>query len=1137
MKNFIFHPPYGYKTDPETKKRAGATGFAEGLVLDLDDKTPLPVKPGEALLEVVVLNRDNKVVKRSLMVRASDIQTLTDIENGLAWAAFGSSMQNIEAGIEAYVNLLGDLAELIPGVGPVIEGARLAAVIAEFFESGAYKDMRGFLSGELTNIVEGLGQKLKDALDPENLIQLVIFGDARLDELLARSTLGKGGPSKTPSDSGKGKFSALRSIVKAFKRLGHAVFSALRTLNHYVELPIDDFRAFTSTRPLLAFVLVFIADHIYTIFTLAEQAALLAARAREDRPAGAPDDIASRAKEQQEGTGTQLHEILRKLEELKLPETIINIAPAVQKILDEFLLLVGRRMGIKGKVVAIILKDSGALDLITERIAREIVAAGVDPNVYWRDRVVPSIAAQFNETRKTVIDQINSLLGKGLGGAFQPVPPSAPLKLTTEKGEHFAETEPTKEELEGQGEPEEEADAEPSSSPGQPMTLRPAEVPTLGAGSSLNAALRKKMELAFGHDFGHVRLHSGSAARGMTDVFGVRGLATGSHIFLRPGLSATSGEGFEVLGHELAHVLQQAGPRPLGRPYANVPAAGHPERGLHYDPTRENVADRVADIVRKHVSGKPLGTGPGAPLGMQPSGLNLFTVSRTLRAFTNVPALKERQEKLEQIKTEAKLPKDAKTAVENLCKVLENLNGNPGIVKSRDVFKEAIPSIHNRLHNSLYAEPIRLAAFEIARESLQPWPKTKGGKGESESAAPKVDEPIGPFHLARELEGFILGKTGIALALKLNTRDAEGPGGKKLKTVKEDNPLAEIKILHIHLPYIAGQSPLWSMAINNTWKDKDDKYKAKARANLRTILDEWGIVTGVWALFGKEYMFSIFIKNEVDKLIKADTSLDPADLPSWGDYASPDGSEKIGVRISTYGDANQTGRGRESHHLTQYLLADYFTNSNESKKPFLKDRDYPGVEKSAGKVSTLSKTPGGLGEKIRVLDTKGKGDNDRGPDMPAISLARATHRGGRLHISPEPDDIEGATNHKAQSYALHNRFAGEIPALLASDKEYQAFVAAKKPDGVADAIFNAAQHTYKFVEDYMSRQLKANMPRLEVDYYRGIAEGTTKDLRDAANPDTPTKREHDFLAKLSSVADEAKKRNTKGMADFGWKLD
>src|SRR5205823_6114862 len=94
--------------------------------------------------------------------------------------------------------------------------------------------------------------------------------------------------------------------------------------------------------------------------------------------------------------------------------------------------------------------------------------------------------------------------------------------------------------------------------------IRDVPVTAPGPGTPLSHPLLRKFERGFGHDFGHVRVHSGEEAKNVTSRYHADAITTGSHIFLKPGLDAREGRGAEVFRHELGHVLQQAGARPLG---------------------------------------------------------------------------------------------------------------------------------------------------------------------------------------------------------------------------------------------------------------------------------------------------------------------------------------------------------------------------------------------------------------------------------------------------------------------------------------------------------------------------------------------------------------------------------------------
>jgi len=136
-----------------------------------------------------------------------------------------------------------------------------------------------------------------------------------------------------------------------------------------------------------------------------------------------------------------------------------------------------------------------------------------------------------------------------------------------------------------------------------------------GSGVGLPVGVRAKMELAFGADFSAVRIHQGSQAQSL----GAHAYAQGTDIYFAPGqYDPHSQSGQELLGHELAHVVQQAERR--------VQSAVH-AKGMQVndDPALEREADELGARAARGevaVAGRrtlqPLRSGGGAPAQPDP---------------------------------------------------------------------------------------------------------------------------------------------------------------------------------------------------------------------------------------------------------------------------------------------------------------------------------------------------------------------------------------------------------------------------------------------------------------------------------------------------------------------------------------
>lgn len=140
-----------------------------------------------------------------------------------------------------------------------------------------------------------------------------------------------------------------------------------------------------------------------------------------------------------------------------------------------------------------------------------------------------------------------------------------------------------------------------------------ADLGPQGAGEPLHQAVRQKMERAFGQDFSDVRIHQGPRAAAL----GALAYTQGTDIHFAPGqYQPESSAGQTLLGHELAHVVQQRQGRASATTQARVAGVG-----VNDDPALEREADELG---ARAARGEPVsGSGPageGWQPAMQPAG-------------------------------------------------------------------------------------------------------------------------------------------------------------------------------------------------------------------------------------------------------------------------------------------------------------------------------------------------------------------------------------------------------------------------------------------------------------------------------------------------------------------------------------
>jgi hypothetical protein len=106
-----------------------------------------------------------------------------------------------------------------------------------------------------------------------------------------------------------------------------------------------------------------------------------------------------------------------------------------------------------------------------------------------------------------------------------------------------------------------------------------------GGGGSVPEGIRTQMEQATGSDLSGVRVHQDKASDTLNRQLTAKAFTTGNDIFLRS--DASTGDS-HLMGHELAHVVQQSSGR--------TASTGQMSAGAANDPL-ETDADRLADSV------------------------------------------------------------------------------------------------------------------------------------------------------------------------------------------------------------------------------------------------------------------------------------------------------------------------------------------------------------------------------------------------------------------------------------------------------------------------------------------------------------------------------------------------------------
>ena len=786
--SFEFHPAFGLK--PENP--SATSSYNPKILKDPNTNFDLPDK-----LELLVYSISNKRQEQGpkKTLTGHDEHILEQLSEALVFKAFSITMQQIEKVMESYV----EVWSWVPGYGQLVDLSRALAALKEFFDTGAYEEVKKVLNGGLKEVLNNFLADAEKALQPENLILFLLFGDPVLDQLLAQANEVQNKPGK-PSGRKPGKFAAAGRVINGLKRLAYGVIKALDTLHGRVQVPMQGLRVFVISHPRVATVFHLAEAHIYRL-TLIKNPPVL-------------------TNDMKVELGDRFDTLIKGLGRLELPDRVMDITPVIQVVLAELSRFVGKKLGVKGRLVTGLLDLFGAVNWATGKIAEVIIEKGFDPNAYWRKTVKPRLRIKFDNTRRDMVASLQHVMSSQHLGAPAKIAAADPSAFESYDGE-FKETYVAVD-------AQKEVEAQPYAKHGAPQLTQRVELPEVSGGRALTRFERTDLEARFGHDFSHVRLHTGLQGHEMSEATGAAAITSGSHIYLRPGLSTQMGQGRNILYHELAHVLQQTGARPLGMKHDARPMAGRPGIGIRIDPQQEQAAEAAADFARAGDQNMPVEFGEEGEKGLQPA-LPFHLIGRILDELSSVEKIEKKREALEsRLDSEAKkarAPKKTKQLKQTILALVKALE-NSGIPTAFTSVKDAITG---RLKPTGLA--LSTVAHLIAADSLDSKPlKGRGISGKRRGKKDRVTFVNLP-RFATQFQEYILARTGIVVNFDWNLTPGE-PNTSQLvfhkeakvgkgKNLKASKPVTKIEVVHIHLPFITRSGEhgktLWNAIINAHW--------------------------------------------------------------------------------------------------------------------------------------------------------------------------------------------------------------------------------------------------------------------------------------------------------------------------------
>lgn len=1090
--------PFRYQPELLTRPSAvkwGDTALGTQRVwvdgVELDEKSP-PVD----LLKITKTSSSG--VLTELTVTSKNVAELSELTYAVHMHIVLEQLSDLEWALEGFAEVLTTAMQvLFPEFSAEIAYAEILGSLLQFFAGPDFAMLKGALDGDAGGLFnKGFGA-LKNELTWDALWDWMLFDTPPKElgkvidavQLIGRMNMFQNaGHQKTQSAASK--------VFGRLLHVGAEVVHGVETMHEHVDFPVRDIALFVEGSPWLAILLRTVSNNLYRL----EHMGL--------------SELGLEKAEDLVGEVQQMYlhfeQVIAGLATFELPDEIVPLEAIIGMLANMLI----DHLPIKYRIP---LRESRKVDAVEkifqflfDKAAEQLKKWNIDPNILWRDYAKTAIQPYLRSAGEAVSKEVTDLLGR------VPFLHDLATINVSDIAIRFATRDVPSE------------PNAPKASPklgGPTVAAAPLASPRLSVdgGTGLDRSARRTAERNWGHDFAHVRLHRGDGVDRELRQSGALGATSGSHVFVDSRHVSDS----TVMNHELAHVLQQSGPRPLGQRHAAQPMRGPGGGGWRIDTTAESEADKLAVEAQTPAESPRRVTRSD---GLQPKLVD--TIAKFFDKLGDPSKLEANAQKI----TKGAIDKKAlKTVAPELMRnFADKLNaaltsfGKPGsVVSFAKPFDAADADLIDYIVNNRKGD-VAEGMQHVLASGLREVEKKTGGN--SADAGTEKFWILEPGRVETLLEEFFFGITGLSVDVEFNRIDSKGPDETTRKTIDPDKPFAKLKFNYIHLPMIGAAAELWKNIMAASFpKVKDPKtlgvYQGKARLALLGLQPGPGIYSSKVPA-GDTRKRLVFGKRAQD-LIEAYIHPPPLQnlpgdaAPTWNEYIQPGRQNRakaagveygqIGLRLGTFKENtnpdSQKGTDRASHHTVQYLLLEYFVNSKDRHKPFPHSLSlYPNVKGSGGRVETIAAKPGSA-DGITV----GANEVGRGGTMPTILLSTHAHTLGNVHITTMPDDLTSES--PSQGAAIHGVYAdalGSYKDVVLGKKEPLQALAAKgagkpfatkdlplvsgaevTPEALSAAIFEATNKTYTWMREHMNPKLERAVDMHEVEYYRAMVASAT----------------------------------------------
>jgi len=1081
--DFDFYPDYGNPSnfDSYTAPRL----IVEGTESPVDPETK-QITGNRLILRVI---RNGHEVR----VHENDNALLEEILDAVIWQNLVQNLQNLQEVIETATEIFLTGLEFVPGVGQAVMITRLATSVLSFILSPEFEQIKeqvfedplAFLAG-LEEIVSG------ELFESDRFISWMLLGDLVPGQISSPRRRTRRQRPRSRSRSRSGAIAKFAVIIQRLTTVGRRFSASLGRTRTRAGQKYLSASSFVNTHPRLA-----------SVFSVIGEFAPFFADTDMIREVSNIIDHIDLDVSELNDFPNQINSLIEAINSLELPEELLPMGTVLEVIVELVLDRLGARYRMGGRALLFVMDQLGLKQQLFDGIARQI-PDDANPNYHWQKFVNDTLQSLLNTFRMHLISGINDIfedfnltqLDKNLGSDNRI-------------------------EMEGDNFPDTLVESNlPSSTPilsEQKASQIAQKIHLNNSGAPITQNLRDNLENDFGHDFSHVRMHNDSEAANFTNNFNADAITTGSHIYVKPSLNLDSVRGNYVLRHELSHVLQNTGPRPTYANHSSRPIIPNTRTGIQYNEIVEQNADLMANQSKDETNQIVQVSGNSNQL-FYPS-LSLGSLGSFFKKLSTTEILLQHyRSRVDQSGTiqaahGVTLATDVQTQVNNVASSIRSIMTGSNVQaldfdrSFTDVqTKEKLTNFFRNHFGTV--SNLQSHVEHVASESMvEKRTRRIGRTPSSQNQTPVFKFDFRLFSSA--LEAFFFSR-GLIMQIRFNTSTRDD-----VRVIDSGNPVANIKLTYIDLSKILTSTDLWSLFVKNTWnfdrtsdRDRWDKHVPL----LKSFLQALGVKPNLYE--SSNFKLRRSYKNDFDSYFHrrqtGDPGLDPRYLPEVREYLAPDNAKPanqgpsgvIALITGTHYQLTHADKGddRQSHHTTQFLLVEYFSNWKTLLKPFKHDlSSYRsiGLTSSNGTPATFEDISTN-GSAINIAGLAGTSQSDRGPHMPAISISTLAHQTGGLHLQAQKpgDDMDGSR--ATQSIAVHLKFLSKLGdsrysnALFGTESEFRNYISSNtNKRALSHTIYTSMQETYQWIRDDMRTRLVNGLKAKEPLYYNAVSTNST----------------------------------------------